>query len=336
MMLWKQDLRNQKNYTGAIMNVRRLNELISHKESLKKLLEDKIAYALRACPHGVKHAYNFISFCEKCSYDYIKYCITNGIEVPQRKIYLEILPTVQAEVAKIEEAKTRKEAKERLIHEAKEAEITEANERRRKREEEFNKIKKKYGIELAKYISERYQSSEELGKRYERFVGYLYEMLGYRVEFNGIKKGKEDGGIDLIAKAKSHIVIIQCKRRGQNSQIHENTINQLVGTLLTYQKENQGKQIECVLYTQNDNLDDAARKTLKLHNDDIAHIVEPYPFDVGKSYPLIKCNVGNNNEKIYHLPTDAMYDRIKIEKNKSECYVDTEEEAINLGFRRAK
>lgn len=318
------------------MSVKKLKELISQKESLQNLIEDKVNATIKTCQHNIESAYFYPFFCEECSYDYVKYCVTNGFEFSQRNQYLAVLPRVQAEVAKVEEAQKRKEEKERLLNEAKEAEIREVAERRRKREKEFNKIKNKYGNELAKYISERHQSSEELGKRYERFVGYLYEKIGYRVDFNGINKGKDDGGIDLIAKAKSHIVIIQCKRRGQNSQIHENTINQLVGTLLTYQKENQGKNIECVLYTQNDNLDDSARKTLKLHSDDIGHIVEPYPFDVGKSYPLIKCNVGKNNEKIYHLPTDAMYDRIKIEKNKDECYIDTEEEAVKLGFRRAK
>jgi len=31
-------------------------------------------------------------------------------------------------------------------------------------------------------------SSEEIGKRYERYIGYLYEMDNYKVEYNGITK----------------------------------------------------------------------------------------------------------------------------------------------------
>jgi hypothetical protein len=53
-----------------------------------------------------------------------------------------------------------------------------------------------------------------------------------------------------------------------------------------------------------------------------------------KSYPLIKCNI-NGKEKIYHLPFDQQYDRIKIKFKDGECYVHTVAEAEKLGFRRA-
>ena len=56
-------------------------------------------------------------------------------------------------------------------------------------------------------------------------------------------------------------------------------------------------------------------------------------------YPVIKCNLGHdefgNKEKIYHLPFDQQYDRIKIEPEKGEFYAMTVEEAENNGFRKA-
>ena len=79
-------------------------------------------------------------------------------------------------------------------------------------------------------------------------------------------------------------------------------------------------------------MDEEARDTLALHSEDMIHNVRVYPFDIGETYPLIKCNIGQNNEKIYHLPIDAMYDRIKIEIKKNELYVYTEQEAKKLGF----
>ena len=57
------------------------------------------------------------------------------------------------------------------------------------------------------------------------------------------------------------------------------------------------------------------------------------PMDLG--YPLVKCNV-NRGEKIYHLPFDQQYDRVKIVAAKSEYYVGTAKEAEAKGFRRAK
>lgn len=55
-----------------------------------------------------------------------------------------------------------------------------------------------------------------------------------------------------------------------------------------------------------------------------------------EDYPLIKCNVNRQTgEKIYHLPLDQQYDRVKVERERGELYVSTIEEAEGLGFRRA-
>ena len=49
---------------------------------------------------------------------------------------------------------------------------------------------------------------------------------------------------------------------------------------------------------------------------------------------MIKCNNAHNGEKIYHLPFDQQYDKIKIREN--DLYVQTVIEAEELGYRRAK
>lgn len=195
----------------------------------------------------------------------------------------------------------------------------------------------KYGYLLAKYKHPKefgiYNlSPEELGKRYERYIGYLYEKMKFKVDFNGITKRKEDRGIDIIAKKKNEIYVIQCKRYGKDSEVHENTIHQLYGVTQFYKSKNSNYFVFGVLYTANDNLDLNAREVLEHFN--LKHIVEPHPLN--EDYPLVKCNISDGREKIYHLPGIGMYDRIKIEYNKGECYVETENDAIALGFRKAK
>ncbi|MDD2267633.1 restriction endonuclease [Sulfuricurvum sp.] len=290
-----------------------------------------------SCKHNVKDAFIDASKCPKCVCEFYFFLIDRGFPIPSYPFWNE---QKNKELIEKEQKRRDREQQREIIAAEKEAErLAEEHRKQEIRDriiEEQKKLRDKYGYEIAKYISERYQSSEELGKRYERFVGYLYEKIGYKVEYNGIKMGKNDGGIDIIAKAKNHTVIVQCKRRGKTNFIHESTIDQLWGSFDKYRKRNPGILFECVLYTQNNNLDDAARDVLKLHSENMTHIVEPYPFDVGKEYPLIKCNIGKDNEKIYHLPNDAMYDRIKIEIKKGEHYVYTEQEAQNLGFRRTK
>jgi hypothetical protein len=52
-------------------------------------------------------------------------------------------------------------------------------------------------------------------------------------------------------------------------------------------------------------------------------------------YSMIKCNV-NGKDRIYHLPFDQQYDRVRIGTVPGECYAQRTEEAERLGFRRAK
>lgn len=330
------------------MSVRLLNELTTQLKNADEEVGRLYFESIKECSHGVKEAYFKPYLCEKCSYKYVDYCMTNAIEfealdpyLNAQNIILEKQKIILERIAKKEaKEKAERERQEAILRENMEREATiqrEKDERMAKRLAEYNALVDKYGSELAKYISERYLSSEEIGKRYERFIGYKFESMGYKVVYHGIKHGKLDRGIDLIAEAKDHIAIVQCKRRGQSNEIHENTITQLIGTLATYKKEHSDlkKPIECYLYTQNDNLDTAAKQTLLLHSDEITHMVEPYPFDVGGSYPLIKCNIGDSG-KIYHLPTDNLYDRIKIEINRGEYFVETIQEAESLGFRRTR
>ncbi|MFA6944293.1 MAG: hypothetical protein WC220_00200, partial [Pedobacter sp.] len=53
-----------------------------------------------------------------------------------------------------------------------------------------------------------------------------------------------------------------------------------------------------------------------------------------EKYPVIKCNIASDGEKIYHLPFDQQYDKTLI-KNNGEFYAATVREAENKGFRRA-
>ena len=61
-------------------------------------------------------------------------------------------------------------------------------------------------------------------------------------------------------------------------------------------------------------------------------IIDSIPFT--RDYPMIKCNINSRGEKIYHLPFDQMYDKVKINKE-GEFYARTVIEAEEKGFRRA-
>jgi hypothetical protein len=192
------------------------------------------------------------------------------------------------------------------------------------------------------------KSPWELGRDYERYVGYLYEKQGYSVYYQGIIEGLEDLGRDLIAKKGNEIAVIQCKYWSQYKTIHEKHICQLFGTTLKYWIEHQ-KSLNNKLKKQKELFPELIKqniikgvfitsttlsKTAHEFADALGIIIkEKNPFE---EYPSIKCNISyTTGEKIYHLPFDQQYDRTTIEQERNERYVKTVAEAEQLGFRRA-
>jgi hypothetical protein len=140
------------------------------------------------------------------------------------------------------------------------------------------------------------RSNWEIGRAYERFIGYTYETSGYDVTFTGAVQGFNDMGRDLIIRRGQECRIIQCKYWSQDKTIHEKHIFQLFGSALEYafRLGIPLRQMTAVLHTST-KISDVAKEAAKaLH-------VEWHE-NVGISdYPEIKCNI-RGNSKIYHLP----------------------------------
>jgi len=199
-------------------------------------------------------------------------------------------------------------------------------------------------IALDRYLNSRKRYAWQVGRDYERYVGYLFEVEGYDVYYQGIEKGLEDLGRDLVCKKGGVIEIVQCKFWAQHKTIHEKHINQLFGTTVKYyldfvQKQNSKTQLELFPDLLKSGLirskfitSTKLSPTAKQFAEALGIIViENFPM---KEYPIIKCNLANDGGKIYHLPFDQKYDDTKISK-KGEYYVKTVAEAEKLGFRRA-
>lgn len=190
----------------------------------------------------------------------------------------------------------------------------------------------KYQLALKRYCT-RHKSNQEIGIEYERFIGYMYETMGYKVEFVGIEKGLEDLGRDLICTNDKEVLIVQCKcwSNKKNKVIREKYINQLCGTALMYKiKHPECKKTIKPVFVSTVPYSDTAKEFAKYLN--IQCIVQPL-----EKYPMVKCNINlSTNEKIYHLPFDQQYDKCVINKKLGECYVMTVQEAENKGFRRAR
>ena len=202
-------------------------------------------------------------------------------------------------------------------------------------DEEYNNLST---IERNQLALDRYnvrpKSNWTIGIEYEMYIEYWFrEKKKCKTIPHGSLNGLKDLGRDIIAeedKNGTHITyIIQCKRYSANKQIHENTICQLYGTAIEYELSHSELFgiIIPILYTTTDLSPMATKFAERLK-------VKTYKAPM-REYPQIKCNIGRDGEKIYHLPFDQQYYNVKIDKP-GEFYAWTVKEAEDAGFRRAK
>ena len=214
-------------------------------------------------------------------------------------------------------------------------------------EEEYQRLAPAERDQLAlERWQKRRKSKWEIGREYERYVGHLYELEDYKVDYYGAVMGKSDLGRDIIATSPNgEVLIIQAKYWSRQKTIHEKHILQTFGTAIEHavKQAKKDETIELrnykgmfnlgmvvpVIFTST-KLSDIAKDMASTLN-----VMVKEEQAMGE-WPQIKCNIGRDGEKIYHLPFDQQYDKIKIEQNKGECFVHSVDEAIETGFRRAK
>jgi len=197
-------------------------------------------------------------------------------------------------------------------------------------------------------FKEKHLSNLEVGRLYERYIGYLYEGDDWAVNFKGIIEGFNDLGRDLICIKGDQHRIVQAKCWSKHKEIHEKHVYQLHASALHYRmslrktlkaagkRKSEIKEfmrsinIKSVVCTTND-LSETADEVVKFLGDQMEH----KQVALSKDYPMIKCNVGKTDKrKLYHLPFDPQYDSIIIGNMDGEQYVETVQEAEELGFKK--
>lgn len=186
----------------------------------------------------------------------------------------------------------------------------------------------KWQLALDRY-NNREKSKWQIGIEYERYIGYLLEMSGYKVYYNGATKGKEDMGRDLIAENNQNLLIVQCKRWAQGKVIHEKHVFQLYGTTVLKKIDVKSPKKIIGVFVTTARLSDIARQCADYLD------IRVYTDIEYKDYPKIKCNYSRSGEKIYHLPFDLQYDKIIIQPHSKDFYAATVQDAVDKGFRHA-
>ena len=197
-------------------------------------------------------------------------------------------------------------------------------------ETEYDRLSttEKNQLALDRYVNEHRKTKWQIGRDYELYIGYLCEKQGASVEYTGSLLKLEDLGRDLIVKLNGTTYIIQCKHWSAGKVIHEKHIMQLFGTTFEYKLSHPAENVRSVFVTSTV-LSDTAKKFADAFSDSMT-VYENIPLG---EFPRIKCNIGTEG-RIYHLPMDLSYDKVKIDRP-GEFLAFTVSEAENAGFRRS-
>jgi len=195
---------------------------------------------------------------------------------------------------------------------------------------EFKSLSTAERADLAlKRYAGRKKSNWEIGRDFERYVGYQMELAGFQVSYHGIAEGFEDLGRDLVARVGAAVSIVQCKYWSREKQIHEKHVFQLYGTMIAYRVDHPTLEVSGELVTST-KLSPRARQFAQMLGIDFREDVRL------ERYPLIKCNVSRRSgERIYHLPFDQQYDMTVVEPSRDEFFASSAAEAEAHGYRRA-
>lgn len=202
--------------------------------------------------------------------------------------------------------------------------------------------------ELWEYANRRNLSKREAGDRYERYLGYLYERAGWRVEYYGLTEGVANAnrGIDLICEKDGTVHFVQTKYWSDGVVAKTNVNNVIDRTVKNMQsiveKRAIGAKVQAVL---------AARPKLSAQVARYAQeqgvlLLDDLPL---QPYPLVKCHTGRRGSKKYFLPYLAdknpakygeihqgawePYDLVRMDWGSGDVYVHTIEEAEALGYK---
>lgn len=202
--------------------------------------------------------------------------------------------------------------------------------------------------ELWEYANRRNLSKREAGDRYERYLGYLYERAGWRVEYYGLTEGVANAnrGIDLICEKEGVTHFVQTKYWSDGVAAKTNVNNVIDRTVKNMQgiveKRGITGKAQAVL---------AARPKLSGQVARYAQaqgvlLLDDLPL---QPYPLVKCHTGKRGSKKYFLPYLAdknpakyeeiqqgawePYDLVRMDWGSGDVYVHTIEEAEALGYK---
>lgn len=119
--------------------------------------------------------------------------------------------------------------------------------------------------------------NKQKGDKYELQIVRHYKQQGYKVYPKGLKEGRRDKGIDIIAYKGKEALLIQCKN-WEHSQVKQEHLRIFLGDCTAYIEQNQKifakRSVRRVFVTSCESVDYGVKKFLE--ENDMEYEIIPY------------------------------------------------------------
>lgn len=156
-----------------------------------------------------------------------------------------------------------------------------------------------------------------LNKRYRMYIGYLYERMGWQVDYSA-------GGKNLISRKDNRLIVTVSEAA---STIELNTMYALLGAAMECKRDNITSIVSAMCITSSALI---SRVTALAKKFNIA-VREHFYF---RNFPCVRCKAYSEMQRIYYVPDDEEYLSVKVIPEDGDRYCWTPDEAETMRFYR--
>ncbi len=157
-----------------------------------------------------------------------------------------------------------------------------------------------------------------LNKRYRIYTGYLFERMGWSVDYFC--------GRNLICRKEGRIIVALTESA---ATIDLDNMYSLLGAAMEYKRDNVSDGVSAMCFTSSALISRVKTLAQKFG---IA-IREHFYF---KNFPCIRCKADLDGKRVYYVPDDEGYLSVRVNLSEGDKYCWSEEDAQYVGFTRAE
>jgi len=157
-----------------------------------------------------------------------------------------------------------------------------------------------------------------INKRYRIFIGYLYERMGWEVDYFC--------GKNLTSRKDNQIIVTLAEAA---ATVDLDNMYSLVGAAMECRKDNISSKVSAMCITSSVLISRVRSLAQKFS----ISVREHFYF---RNFACVRCKADHNGGGVYYVPDDDEYLSVKVNLSEGDRYAWSEEDAEYVGFKRFK